>query len=299
MKLSGKHKFVYYLLILIASILLVPLLILYRFHLNPEIALPRQVKESSLQFTHLWTRSRTKISNFPAEPFALVRNGSLIFFENSSLKSLDLLTGEIEWQKGPFKLKADAIGHNSQYIFIAYRIRGPRSYNEANPILGVIRVTAFDIESGEIVWFDDFEGITFVAPIVANEDVVVVNGSNGHGAFPRTIYIDPLTGTRIDYEGKSISVSEEATYYSLVYQGEERASNFYVYDELELVLTEDGTLWAKNDVTDVASSAVTFTRPSLLTDRPYRNIIVADKNVIGVYLGDSNQLFAFYLSQSR
>lgn len=246
---------------------------------------PWRVTNSSSEFIFeksLDTNIHLRRSEYEAkeEVFIMLIDEEIIFYDKVlSLIRMNLLTNVTRWQQGLTK-PINAITDNGKLIFAAQNNQKSAVYDAEKLIEpGSIKVTAYNVHSGAIEWSSSYQGIQFVSRIHVNEDVLVISGDNGHGAYPDGITLDLNSGKKViadfqtfdDYES-FIDISSEKRVYpdrimklnddSLIFYAEDRisaliqskirwskeapnlASNIGYANEVVFFLTVEGTLQA-------------------------------------------------------
>lgn len=231
------------------------------------------------------------------EPFLTLDKECTIFLERVSspwqhrIKCVHTTTGETEWESILDGL-INAAANNSSYIFLVFYQRPPPGCRPI-PECDSVRVTAYDITSGQTRWSEVFQGIGGVSQIDADESLVHIRGGGGHGAYVAAFSIEASTGQRVAYQGRrpeSRPLHQELS--KLV--GQDVVGNIVVSDGAVYFSTDDATLWALSEETEELLGKVRFAidDPSFIESRDAFHI-VAQGQIVLLYFRDSRQLFAF------
>jgi hypothetical protein len=232
-----------------------------------------------------------------SEPFLAHDRECVIFLERVSspwqhkIKCVHVTTGDIQWESSLEGLINAAV-NNSSYIFVVFYQRPPPGCRPI-PKCDSVRVTAYDITSGQMKWSEVFQGIGGVSQIDADESLVHVRGGGGHGAYVAAFSIEASTGQRVASQTRrpeSQPLHQELS--KLV--GKDVVGNIVVNEGIIYFSTDDTTLWALSEETKEVLGKVSFAidDPSFPARGDAFHIAAQGQTVL-LYFKDSQQLFAF------
>jgi outer membrane protein assembly factor BamB len=265
-----------------------------------------QINAASQGFTSLWSRSDNSIylnekpfgTRMQYRIFMLAQNDRLIFFENGTLKSLDLGTGETIWQMRHGR--ASGVAYNEHYIFLG------REHENAQHRLGTmikagsISLVAYEIDTGQQKWSNTFEGIAFIDTLSADEAVISINGHNGHGAYPAVLNINASGGELLGVGEPLVEKINRRSTPDLHWLDERKdiVSDIVIEHGVAYFLASSGTLWAVDvesgselgyvSLAPTDSSAL----PLVAYGIPGYQIVAKDGFVV-LFFWEEQQLFVF------
>jgi len=242
-----------------------------------------------------------------------VRNRETILTANAALTSFSLDSGEINWETEiPWNIRF--VGQNDKHIFVIndmFDNREPReeitqksiNYCVSNSC-SHIKITAYDIQSGEERWAIFYANINYVSRLFINDDIVSVTGYDRHGSWYEEVSLNAQTGEALpEFQDPASYVGTSDSYETIItnlgFDLSDIVSDFADNGDYIFFLTEsDATLWAIDKKSSQIAGQVQFNRVPFLpiTKWSYQRkgfpIAVSDNTVV-VYLGDSEQLFTF------
>jgi outer membrane protein assembly factor BamB len=265
----------------------------------------RRILESTPALTEIWMLPGVKIERlvnpYLSFYYLMVHNNHAIFLgrrflEPPQLQSLYLFNGDVLWQAGiPASIHGRpwAIVSNARFIYIGFLDSPAEGYQFEER--GSVRLAAYDIESGDLVWNRVYQGLAIITSISATgQEEVTFGGGFGHTGVPVEYTIDAQTGDVISYHIMGLSASQ---LHSLPLSlDREVVSNIALSKGILFFLTEDALLWAVDEDTGEILGSVQFTPNNLRFNVPYDHHVAATSEFVIVYLGDSRQLFAFRFS---
>ncbi len=239
------------------------------------------------------------------EPFLLMQEDSVIlpvwnfkdiFSETTSLKSISLSDGEIKWQD---MLRGDAfslaVGVYGDHIF---------TVSSACPVgktlCDEIEITKHEAETGEQPWQVHYAGILPVSALSIHDDTLNLSSGEHLVTNQTGNSFDVQTGAKLPtFNGMEHSASSFPTKYGAIplalgYEPHEIVGNIAETDShVFFLVKEESTLLAVNKESREISAKIKFDEePFDLRGHGFALATTDDRLV--VYLGDSDQLFAFH-----
>lgn len=280
------------------------------------------------------------------EPFLIQIGEDIVYHEKNeglhplddpiiinSLQRINATNGKIVWQQELEGIVTE-VTNNAKYVFIAFSTQIHPAFDSVNNLVkpGAIKVTAFDIESGTVVWSGLYHGFSFTSYMDANEEIVAIHGHNGHSSFPDDIYIDAQTGDVT--EEKLVGFGSEKELPSAlsakgirsrrwgelsdgnlvvstgigIYAYNPRTestlwelrtglvvTDFAVDQDAVFFLTDDATLWAVDEISGQRLGNVQFTDTAFADEGPIADYIIntTDSGTITIFSRDTQYLFTF------
>lgn len=221
---------------------------------------------------------------------------------NVYLAGFDLDTGQNRWRT-PLKTGLFSIAGNSSNIFIVKRGPDPPQvlcdpdlhYCEA------VKILSYDIDTGEEVWSTSQSNMNSAGTLCVNDAVVSIVGNATRSNYQEKVSLNAATGERIsfkdlpsnnassDFESARLILKELGIDPSDLW-GRYALEGKYLY----FLTSQDKTLWVVNRETPKIMGKVEFSGEPFAGGNFYNQFAIASVNdYVVVYLGDSQQLFAF------
>lgn len=266
----------------------------------PVTSLPMKVDN----WGYYWTDDQVLMRIQENQVILPVRNRGVILNRNAALTSFSLNTGEVDWQTEiPWGI--EVVGQNSEHIFVIndrLRTESRESISRCTSVgCGHIQITAYDVQSGSKHWSIFYANMNNVDRLFINDTVISVAGADNHGSWHEDVSLNAQTGQALpEFENPTSYVNTPNSYETIItelgFNSSDVVSNFTDNKDYFFFLTEsDASLWAIDKDTLQIVGQVQFNRsPFLPFGKGHKGFSVAvSDNTVVVYLGDSEQLFAF------
>lgn len=230
-------------------------------------------------------------------------DGKIPLIPRVYLSGLDLETGQTNWSTWINKSYSSySINGNSTRIIVVER--GPEpSLGSCSPDLYYCesaRILAYDIETGEEVWSRLQSNMYNADTLCVGEEIVSIEGISTRSTHQEKFSLDAMTGDKIPfqdlYPNATNSDLESSRHIARIIEemGIDGFGSDYVNQGkyLYLLTRYNKTLWVLNRETSEIVGKAEFTGESLVGNRSDFTVL-ADNNYVVVYLGDSQQVFAF------
>lgn len=225
-----------------------------------------------------------------------ILEGNFLFLD-LYLTDFELDTGEIQWQT-MLDSNQLALTNNSKNIFAVVR-EDEKCTPDERGYCDAVRISSYNLSSGEEEWVTYHGDMNRANTLRVNDKILSITGFATRSNFREKVSLATETGEKLDFQDinsprnsflenwhpNRLGFNE----FSIVGSSYEQNGKFLFF------LTEQNhTLWAIDLDTYEILGWVEFDGPSFMA-RDYTNEfkIVSDNDVVVVYLGDSEQLFAF------
>ncbi len=246
-------------------------------------------------FTQVWNIDVDLLPKSSGRPFLAVENNCVLFLAQPGiLNCLDSDTGKAKWQKDVGS-RYTGIVANNHFVFFASPRRSQNCGKMFTPHCNSIRLTAFEVLSGNEEWSRIYTGILVISQITANDSHLSVVGSGGHGAYSSILEIDANTGDLINYqEFQQMFVPPPPDPLpDFVAEKGHITSNTAMSDDIIYFFTDDAMLWALDGNTKTVLATAIFSH-----GEPYDTVqIAAQGDLVLIYFDNSQQLFALQLKR--
>lgn len=229
-----------------------------------------------------------------------------IVYKANELIGVDKYTGGTIWKedvRSPHQISNDA-----SKIYLINQDNDPslttsKRCDQNLPICEAINITAFDADSGELLWANSYANIFHVNRFSLSDNRANLLGIGSHGAYISEFSIYTDSGKEVFFQQDTANFSSSSQpgirfNKSLMEKrlGREQYDiiNAVSTDAYSVFLTKsDSSLWAIENNSYEVIGKVEFTGgPFVFGDINKFDLDVED-NVVVVYLGDSGQLFVF------
>ncbi len=278
------------------------------FLITDTVSIERLYPTPSASFIELWSIDGIKSPYITIaqrhEFFIQVVDNNLMILSThpgSTLKKIDLLTGNIIWET-PLPAYVDAMTNDFQHVYVSWYLG--TSYKRPSdatceiefwePRCDAIQIESYNIEAGDLAWSRIYTGMVTIDHMLVDTSLIRLIGTGGKGAYEADFTIDTITG---DYASPvNIMQSDYEDVFALKNIGlVDVVSNISSSNGIIFYITKDGVLWAIEEKTNVIVGTVSFEPKEYPLKQNDGYKIVVENNIVVVYLHKSQQLFAFQL----
>ncbi len=220
-----------------------------------------------------------------------------LLFSKLHLTSFELGTGEISWQT-PIGPNQPALGSNSKNVFAVVG-ETDRCVPNGRDYCDTVRISAYNISSGEEEWHVHHGDMNSASMLCINEEIISIRGHATRSSIWEEVSLTTDTGEKLAFQDISPQRDHYFPNLNLDQLGLDKFdivnNSLDGSDKFLFFLTEnDNTLWAIDQTVPEIVGRVQFDGASI-GEFPYfdRFAVVANDDIVAVYLGDGEQLFVF------
>lgn len=244
-------------------------------------------------------------NEFTPNVFVSVHDEAVVY-QAKELIGVDKNTGEIIWQKdmrSPHQISSDA----SRIYLISRNDTSrttPKRCDPDLPICESIYVTALEANSGKSLWTNTYANMFHVDKFFSDGDTATLLGSGSHGAYTSRISIFTESGAEMLFQ-QDTPISSSSSQWNISYtRFMEKKLGYEPFEIIAAISTDDNSffltksdssLWAIENNSNEVVGRVEFSGTPFVFGDINRFALGAEDNVVVVYLGDSNQMFAFQM----
>lgn len=225
-----------------------------------------------------------------------------LLFPKLYLTDFELDTGEIQWQT---RLDSNdlALNSNSKNIFAVVQETEKCTPDERG-YCDAVRISSYNISSGEEDWFTYHGNMNRADTICVNDKILSISGFATRSNFREKVSFAVDTGEKLVYQDispPSGNYFQDWNLDQLKFRRFDIISNYEQNGRFLFFLTKgNNTLWAiDRDVSEIVGH-VRFDGTSFGTGNYIdRFAIISNNDIVAVYLGDGEQLFAFRFSPNE